>query len=272
MRPDGVEPEPVEPSGEPFADAARPPGEGAGAGARAEDAGAGAGEGAEGGPLTNLRFNSFRRRQFAGTCQGFLAWWQIGQMPVPARARVHRVLMPFLPYFESHSKGLAHLVPCLLTLAAEALGTQDPGGGGDFLGLARLKLDHRVDRSILKHFETGAKLFKKVSITPMQSTKKEHHEKDWGYHNFALHHVHDHTTKTRTKLHDGLQTALTVIEERHESSEGIGHSIRTTVLVKCREHLKTLSIIQCPFVFEQKLKGTILDRRADQTFPDLTCL
>jgi hypothetical protein len=132
--------------------------------------------------------------------------------------------------------------------------------------------DHRVDRSILKHFETGAKLFKKVSITPMQSTKKEHHEKDWGYHNFALHHVHDHTTKTRTKLHDGLRIALGIIEEGHEGSEGIGHSIRTTVLVKCREHLKTLSIIQCPFVFEQKLKGTILDRRADQTFPDLTCL
>ncbi len=140
MRLERAEPEPVDPSGGPVADAACPPGEGAGAGAGAKDAGAGAGEGAEGGLLTNLRFNSFRKGQFAGTCQGFLARWQIGQMTVPARAQVHQVLMPFLPYFESHSKGLAHLVPCLLTLAAEALGTQDPGGGGDFLGLARVKL------------------------------------------------------------------------------------------------------------------------------------
>ncbi len=88
MRQEGAEPEPVEPSGGPVADAARPPGEGSGAGAGAEDAGAGAGEGAEGGPLTNLRFNSLRRGQFAGTFQGFLALWQIGQMPVPARAQV----------------------------------------------------------------------------------------------------------------------------------------------------------------------------------------
>ncbi len=140
MRPEGAEPEPVEQLGGPVADAAHPPGEGARAGAGAKDARAGAGEVAEGGPLTNLRFNSFRRGQFAGTCQGFLAQWHIGQMPIPARAQVHQVLMPFLPFFESHSKGLAHLVPCLSTLAAEALGTQDPGGGGDFLGLAKVKL------------------------------------------------------------------------------------------------------------------------------------
>jgi hypothetical protein len=124
--------------------------------------------------------------------------------------------------------------------------------------------DHRVDRSILKHFETGAKLCEKVRIMPMQSTKKKPHKKDWGNHDFAPHHIHDHTVKTRTKLHDGLQTALTVIEERHESSEGIGHSIRTTVLVQCRKPLKTLSIIQCLLVFKQESKGTILDGRADQ--------
>jgi hypothetical protein len=96
MRLEGSEPEPVELPGGPVANAASPPGEGAGAGAGAKDAGAGVGEGAEGGPLTNLRFNSLMRGKFAGTCQGFfLAWWQIGQMPVPARARVHRVLIPF---------------------------------------------------------------------------------------------------------------------------------------------------------------------------------
>jgi hypothetical protein len=49
MRQEGAEPEPVEPTGEPIANAARPPGEGARVRARAEDAGAGAGEGAEGG-------------------------------------------------------------------------------------------------------------------------------------------------------------------------------------------------------------------------------
>ncbi len=78
------------------------------------------GEG-EGGPFTNLRFSSLRRGQLAGTYHGFSARWQIGQMPVPTRAWVHRVLMLFLPYFESHWKGLAHLLPCLSTLATEVL-------------------------------------------------------------------------------------------------------------------------------------------------------
>jgi hypothetical protein len=132
--------------------------------------------------------------------------------------------------------------------------------------------DHRVNRSVLKHFETGAKLFEKVSITPMQSTKKEHHEKDWGNHDFAPCHVHDHTVKTGTKLHDGLRIALEVIEEGHEGSEDIGHSIRMTVLVECCKHLKTLSIIQHPLVVKQELKGTILDGRVDQALPDSTCL
>ncbi len=74
------------------------------------------------------------------------------------------------------------------------------------------------------------------------------------------------------KLHDGLRIALDVIEEGHEGNEGIGHSIRATVLVKCCEHLKTLSIIQHPLVFEQEPKGTILDGRVDQALPDSTRL
>jgi hypothetical protein len=137
------------------------------------------------------------------------------------------------------------------------LGTRDPGGEKTLFRTSQGEtvvvtdiFDHRVDRSVLKHFEMGAKLFKKVSIMPMQSTKKEHHEKDWENNNFAPCHVHDHTIKTRTKLHDGLRIALDVIKEGHEGSEGVGHSIRTTVLVKCQEHLKTLSIIQRPLVVE----------------------
>jgi hypothetical protein len=98
----------------------------------------------------------------------------------------------------------------------------------------------------------------------MQSTKKEDHEKDRGNRNFALRHVHDYTIKTRTKLHDGLRIALDVIEEGHEGSEGVGHSTRTTVLVECREHLKTLFTIQLPLVVEQEPKGAILDGRTDQ--------
>ncbi len=132
--------------------------------------------------------------------------------------------------------------------------------------------DHRVDRSVLKHFETGATLFKKVSITLMQSMKKEHHKKDRGNHDFAPRHVHDHTVKTRTKLHDGLRIALDIIEKGREGSEGIGHSVRMTVLVECHKHLKTLSVIQRPLVVEQEPKGTIFDGCADQALPDLTCL
>ena len=84
MRPEGAEPE----AGT-SVEAIRPLGEeeaGAGAGV-GELAGAGAGLG--GGPATNLRLRSFRRGQLEGTCQGFSARWQIGQMPVPARARSH---------------------------------------------------------------------------------------------------------------------------------------------------------------------------------------
>ncbi len=77
-----MEPEPVELSGGPVADAARPQEKGQELEPEPKEAGVGAGEGAEGGPFTNLRFNSFKRGQFAGTCQGLLAWWQIGQMPV----------------------------------------------------------------------------------------------------------------------------------------------------------------------------------------------
>ncbi len=106
----------------------------------------------------------------------------------------------------------------------------------------------------------------------MRSTKKVHHEKEWGNHNFAPCHIHDHIVKTRTKVHDGLRITLDVIEEGHEGCESIGHSIRTTVLVKCREHLKTVAIIQHPLVVEQEMKGTILDGCADQALPDLTCL
>ena len=76
----------------------------------------------------------------------------------------------------------------------------------------------------------------------------------------------------RTKLHDGLRIALDVIEEGHAGSEGVGHSIRTTVLVECRMHLKTLSIIQRSLVVKQEPKGTILDGRADQALPDSICL
>jgi hypothetical protein len=102
----------------------------------------------------------------------------------------------------------------------------------------------------------------------MQSTKKEHHEKDRGNHNFSPHHVHDHTVKMRMKLRDGLRISLDVIEEGHEGRECVGHGIRTSVLVECREHLKTLAIIQRPLVVVQETKGTILDSRVDQALPD----
>jgi hypothetical protein len=132
--------------------------------------------------------------------------------------------------------------------------------------------DHRVDRSILKHFEKEKKLFEKVSMMPMQSTKKKYHEKYRGNHNFAPPHVHDHTLKTRTKLYDGLRITLDIIEEGHEGHKSVCHGIRTTVLVKCHDHLKPLAIIQCPFVVEQETKETILDGRMDQALPELTCL
>jgi hypothetical protein len=132
--------------------------------------------------------------------------------------------------------------------------------------------DHGVHRSILKHFEMGAKLFEKVSITPMQSMKKEHHEKDWGNHNFAEHHVHDYIVKTRTKLHDGLRIALDIIEEGRKGRKSVCHGIRMTVLVECCKHLKPLAIIQCPLVVEQETKGTILDGRGDQALPESTRL
>ena len=99
-----------------------PPGEeeaGAGAGV-GELAGAGAGCG--GGPATNLRLRSLRRGQLVGTCQGFSARWQIGKMPVPARARSHRVLTTLMEKEESHSKGVNHSLPDLSTATADAPG------------------------------------------------------------------------------------------------------------------------------------------------------
>ncbi len=100
MKPEGAEPE-----AETSVEAIRPPGEvEAGAGAEVGEL-AGAGAGCGGGPATNLRIRSFRRGQLVGTCQGFSAGWQIGQMPVPARARSHRVLTALMEKEESHSKG-----------------------------------------------------------------------------------------------------------------------------------------------------------------------
>jgi len=97
-QPEGAEGETTEPAvDQSSVEATRPPGEGegaAGAGAGAAG-GAGAGE-EEGGPFTSLRFNSLRRGQLAGTCHGFSAQWQMGQIPMPAMARSQRVLIPFI--------------------------------------------------------------------------------------------------------------------------------------------------------------------------------
>jgi hypothetical protein len=72
----------------------------------------------------------------------------------------------------------------------------------------------------------------------MQSTKEEHGEKDLGKHDPATQHIHNHTIKPRSKLHNWLRLTLDIIEEEHEGCKSIHHCIRTTVLIQCRKHLK----------------------------------
>ena len=107
---------------DPSAEATRPPGVeevsvGAGVGEPA-----GAGVGGLAGLLTSLRLRSLSRGQLAGTCQGFSAQWQMGQIPLPAMALSQRVLMDFTENEEIHSNGLDHSLPALSMATAEAPG------------------------------------------------------------------------------------------------------------------------------------------------------
>ena len=120
MRPEGVNGEPTE--AEASVKATFPPGFPPGEGAAGAAGGAGAAAGDTEGPFTNLRLRSLRRGQLAGTCQGFSARWQMGQMPVPAMARSQRVLIVLMEKEDIHSKGFVHSFPFLSTATAEAPG------------------------------------------------------------------------------------------------------------------------------------------------------
>jgi hypothetical protein len=179
VRLEGVEPEPVESLGGPVADTGCPPGEGAGAGAGARDAGASAGEGAEGGHLTNLRFNSLRSGQFARTCQGFLAWWQIGQMTCTRQSASPASLNSLFVITQDPLKRIVPLVALIIGISSRIFGNPRPRRGRRLFWTSKGGtvmvtdiFDHVVNMSILKHFEMEVKLFKKVSITPYKVQRK----------------------------------------------------------------------------------------------------
>ena len=113
-----------------------------------------------------------------------------------------------------------------------------------------------VNSGSLRHIEARTKLAKKVSITPMQRTKEEHHEKDRGKHYLAPRHIHDQTVEQKEKLHNWVRLSLDILEDGHEGHTSIHGGIRMTVLIKRRKHSKTLAMIQCPLVVAQEMEGT----------------
>ena len=107
-----------------------------------------------------------------------------------------------------------------------------------------------VNSGSLRHIEARTKLAKKVSITPMQRTKEEHHEKDRGKHYLAMQHIHNQTIEPKAKLHNRLILALAVIKEGHKDRKSVCNSIGTSVVIKHCKHLKTLAMIQRSLVVE----------------------
>ncbi len=122
-------------------------------------------------------------------------------------------------------------------------------GQGETVKLADI-FDNGVNSGSLQHFEAGTKLFEKVSITPMQIRKKEHHKNNWGKHYLAMQHIHNQTVEPKAKLHNRLILALAVIKEGHKDRKSVCNSIGTSVLIKHCKHLKTLAMIQCSLVVE----------------------
>ncbi len=91
VKPEGAMEEPKETKVKKESAAAlHPPGVGAGAG---DSAGPRAGVPATGGQVISLRFKSARSGHWVGTFQGSSSQWHMGQMPVPAIARVQRPLI-----------------------------------------------------------------------------------------------------------------------------------------------------------------------------------
>ncbi len=77
----------------------------------------------------------------------------------------------------------------------------------------------------------------------VQRAKKEHYHQDlWNDYLASTHLVH-HAIKARSESQSILRVAHVVVEQRHESLEGIGDRFRATVEVQSSKHLKSLSII-----------------------------
>ncbi len=71
----------------------------------------------------SLRFKLFNNGQSFGTYRGS-SQWQIGHIPVPARAQVYQVLIPLSPNnLQTQLKRELQMVPALLELAVAAVGT-----------------------------------------------------------------------------------------------------------------------------------------------------
>ena len=87
---------------------------------------------------------------------------------------------------------------------------------------------------------------------------------------FEKRRIQHHAIKTRTKLEDGLQRTLYVVEEGHKRAEGIRNCVWVTMLVQHGQHLKALAVVKSPLIVKEKAERTLANSIPNLPLPEKT--
>ena len=78
--------------------------------------------------------------------------------------------------------------------------------------------------------------------------------------------------ETRSKFNDRLRVPLNVVEQGHQSSEGVSDRVGAAMPIEDINHLKSLAMISRTRVVKEKAQPPILDSNPKLTLPIATSI